>query len=167
MQNALKVEHITQELDKMGILNVVSIPLVKKFSVADSDYTPAAEANTDIVLPAKCIVLDVFVDVTTADAAITLDVGTDGSGSDDPDGFLDGVSLATAGIVKGALADGGVTKGALLREDVTGATKYAPTPDVSSGGETVTYTILTGADTAEFDIYVVYIDLTNVATPTS
>jgi len=136
---------------KMKKISVTSVP-------ADD-----SEIDTGWDLPAKCIVLDVFIDVTTAEATggtKTLDVGTNGSGSDDPDGFLDGVSVANFGIVRGSLASGGQTLGTLLHADEDGAGVLVPEPDTTSGGESVTYTA-GSADFAElhFDLYVVYIEI--------
>lgn len=130
---------------------------VKKLDItADFGNT---EQDTGWDLPTKCIVLDVFVDVTTADASQTLDVGTNGSGSDDPDGFLDGVSVNDTGVVKGTLASGGQTKGALLRADENGSGILVPEADVSSGGESVTFTGSDTTNTMRGSIYVLYIEL--------
>jgi len=136
--------------------------------------TDNTETDSGITLPEKCLVLDCFVDVLTVDATETVDVGTSGDASDDPHGFLDGVSLATAGIVRGAptVAAGANekyfsanTRGLLLSYMATGSDVATDTgiyyefPDGTSGGESVSYTTSLGTDTAVFDIYVVYIEL--------
>lgn len=133
------------------------VPKVKKLEIsADFDNS---EQDTGWTLPAKCVVLDVFLDVTTADASQTLDVGTDGSGSNDPDGFLDGVSVNDTGVVKGTLLNTGQTKGALLRADESGAGVLVPEFDVTSGGESITYTGSDTTNTMRGAIYVVYLEL--------
>lgn len=138
--------------------NNTILPKIKKIDI-DADFDDS-EQDTGFTLPDKAVVLDVFVDVTTADPSQTLDVGTDGSGSDDPDGFLDGIDVGTAtGIVKGSLASGSQTKGALLREDASGSGVLVPSIDVTSGGETVTYTGSDTTNTMRGSIYIVYFEL--------
>lgn len=57
------------------------------------------ETDTSFTFPAGgAIVLDAWLNVTDAEAASTIDVGTKGT-SNDPDGLLDGVSVATLGYV--------------------------------------------------------------------
>jgi hypothetical protein len=85
----------------------------------------------------------VWVDVTTAPTAGTtklIDVGTDGSGSNDPNGWLAGVSIATLGLHKGTLLSTGQTLGALLSVNEDGSGALVPEPDIASGGESITYT---------------------------
>ena len=129
--------------------------LVKK-SVVLKGGTETSETSTGFSLPTGAIVDDVHLYVHTVDATETVDVGTDGLGSNDPNGFLAGVSLATAGIVRGSLADGAVTRGALLYETTEAVTAHAPVRDVTSGGDAITYTCSAGTDTAVFDIIVEY-----------
>lgn len=112
----------------------------------------ATENDTGISLPAKCVVTGAFLDVTTAEATggtKTLDVGTDGSGSNDPDGFMDGISAAAIGVIVPTLASGAQTLGVLLSVDEDGAGALSPEPDGTSGGESITYT-LGSDDWAEF-----------------
>jgi len=156
---------------------------VKKLSI--SSTPTGAEQDTGFDLPAKSVVLDVYVDVTTQEATgatKTLDVGLlSGESGGDADGFLDGVSVAATGLVKGAFAQttgsnnnyvGAAathTRGALLTELLIAG------EDVSNGGDgiavagkhanngtavSVTYTAGSG-DWAEFrgDIYVVYMEI--------
>jgi hypothetical protein len=128
--------------------------LTKKISIsADFDNT---EQDTGWDLPTGAVVYDVVLNVTTADASQTLDVGTDGSGSNDPNGFLAGASVNATGLVKGTLDSGGQTRGALLYADESGAGVLVPEPDVSSGGESVTYTGSDTTNTMRGDIYIVY-----------
>lgn len=145
---------------------------IKKAHIASpADNT---ETATGIVLPSKCMVLDCFIDVKTVDATETVDIGTDGDGSNNPDGFLDGVSLATAGIVQGrntittgsnekyfsATTIGGLLQTFIAGSDVAGDVGTIDRfYDLTSGGEAVTYTTSSGTDTAVFDVYVVYIEL--------
>src|SRR5688572_17389996 len=65
-----------------------------------------SEQDTGVDIPAKCLVLDAYVDARTAEATgatKTLDVGLLSSESGgDADGFLDGVSVAATGVKTGA-----------------------------------------------------------------
>lgn len=114
----------------------------KFFVIPISVVAATTENDTGYDLPAKSIVKNVWMDITTAPTAGTsklIDVGTDGSGSNDPDGFLDGVSIASTGLAKGTLLNTGQTLGVLLAVDEDGAGALVPEPDISSGGESITY----------------------------
>lgn len=109
-----------------------------------------SEQDTGWDLPTKAVVLNAFVDVTTLEATgttKTVDVGLLSSETNgDADGFLDGVSVAAAGVKQGSLVAGSVTRGLLLRETVTGsgsATHSSPnTYSVSAGvARSVSYTL--------------------------
>lgn len=120
----------------------------------------ATERTTDFTLPTNAIVHDVMINVITADATETVDVGTEGT-SNDPNGFLAAVSLASTGLVAGDLADGAITLGALLYEETgTGAdVAYARRPCITAGGDPVSYTCSAGTDTAVFDIIIDYTEV--------
>lgn len=122
------------------------------------------ETTTAFTLPTNAIVRDVYINVITVDATETVDVGTAGT-SNDPNGFLSLASLATAGLVKGSLADGAITLGALLYEETgTGAdVAYAKTDCITAGGDPVTYTCSAGSDTAVFDIIIDYVEVVSEA----
>jgi len=128
--------------------------LVRKTAVIRCD-AQTTETQTGFTLPTNAIVHDVFLNVITVDATETVDVGTQGT-SNDPDGYLDGVSLATAGLVRGSLADGAVTLGALLFEITEATTAAARNPDITAGGDPISYTCSAGSDTAIFDIIIIY-----------
>jgi len=145
----------------------------------------AGENDTGWDLPAKAIVLDVIVEVETADAGETLDVGllsTETGG--DADGFLDGISLGSVGIVQGVLSitkTGGVnenyisavscTRGVLLRmlefelgSDVAGdhgfvAYERVPHYAGAVAAKSISYTGSTTIDTGAGKIYIIYADL--------
>ena len=133
---------------------------IRKQAVIRCD-AQTSETTTGFTFPAKAIVHDVFLNVITTDATETVDVGTAGT-SNDPDGFLDGASLATEGIVVGSLADGAVTRGALLNE-VTEATTAAARVPYAIGADPVTYTCSAGSDTAVFDIIIDYTEVVEEA----
>jgi hypothetical protein len=117
------------------------------FNVADQ-AGDATETPTGFVLPGA-VQPNVAIDVVTVDAAITLEVGTLASDSGDADGFIDAVSMATAGYIKPTLLASGDTMGALLSVlDSANAGDDAPEQDVTMIGKQVTYTLLTAADTA-------------------
>ena len=121
---------------------------------AIGDTTAATETDTGFNEPANALVTTAAVRISTVDAAITIDVGTDSGDSGDADGFLDGVSTAALGVVPGTLADGAATLGVLLSTDES-AGDLVPEPHVS-GGKSITYTLLTAADTAEGFILLPY-----------
>jgi len=133
--------------------------LINRTAVIRCD-AQTSETQTNFTLPTNAIVKDVFLNVITVDATETADVGTMGT-SNDPNGFLAGVSLATAGLVKGDLADGAITLGALLLEETgTGAdVAYAKAHDITAGGDPVSYTCSAGSDTAVFDIIIEYVEV--------
>jgi hypothetical protein len=115
----------------------------KFFVIPIAVVAATSENDTGYDLPAKSIVKNVWVDVTTAPTAGTtklIDVGTDGSGSNDPNGWLAGVSIATLGLHKGTLLSTGQTLGALLSVNEDGSGALVPEPDIASGGESITYT---------------------------
>lgn len=148
-----------------GDNNVANTPSAVRKIKSINVTTPAdgSENSTGWSLPTKAIVEKVWLDVTTAEATgatKTINIGTDGTGSNDPDGFLAGVSVAATGVVKGTLDSGGQTLGDLLVVDEDGAGALVPEDDVTSGGETITYTA-GSADWAEFEgtIYVQYVEI--------
>ena len=138
-----------------------STKFVAKTAVIRCD-AQTSETQTEFTLPASAIVRDVFLNVITVDATETVDVGTQGT-SNDPNGNLQGASLATAGLVFGSLADGAVTRGALLFEVTEAVTAAARKPDITAGGDPVSYTCSAGSDTAVFDIIIDYIDVVSEA----
>lgn len=133
-----------------------STKFVTKTAVIRCD-AQTTQTTTGLTLPAAAVVKDIYLNVITVDATETVDVGTDV----DPNGYLVAASLATAGLVKGILADGAVTLGALLFEETgTGAdVANARTVDITSGGDSVVYTCSAGSDTAVFDIIIEYTEV--------
>jgi len=132
----------------------VTTKLLRKTAIIGCD-AQTSETQTNFTLPTTAIVRDVMLNVITPDATETVDVGTMGT-SNDPNGFLSAVSLATVGLVKGSLADGSVTRGALLFEITEATTAAARTYDITAGGDPVSYTCSAGSDTAVFDILIEY-----------
>jgi len=149
--------------------------LVRVKKIAISANFTAGEKDTGWDLPAKAIVLDVFVDVTTADAGETLDVGLLSSESGgDADGFLDGISVNATGIQRpGVALDGGsayydtTLRGVLLRNFVQGAGTddrglYNSKPFMTDSvtAKSVSYTGSNGtSNTMRGAIYIVYVEL--------
>lgn len=123
--------------------------LVIPFAIADT--TANTETTTGFVHPSKGGVLpDVAVEVLTSDSGMTIDVGTLSTDSGDADGFIDGISLTSTGIVKATLTNGSVTKGALLKvQDSANAGDAAPEMNVSMQGKAITYTLSSSTDTGE------------------
>ena len=141
--------------------NNATTKFVRKTAVIRCD-AQTTETQTAFTLPTNAVVHDVFLNVITVDATETVDVGTAGT-SNDPDGFLIGASLATAGLVKGTLASTGQTRGALLYADESGAGVLVPEDSVAAGGDPVTYTCSAGSDTAVFDIIIDYTEVVTEA----
>ena len=120
-----------------------------------ADFPANTETDTGFDEPANAFWLPTpFVDVVDVDATETIDVGTEGSGSNDPNGFLAGVSVATAGIIKGTLLEAGQTLGALLSV-AESATDLVPEGSASTG-DNITATLSAGSDTASGRIYLPY-----------
>ena len=150
--NTYKLEANTKFIRKQAVIHC-------KGSDADN-----AERTTEFSLPTNAIVHDVYLNVITVDATETVDVGTEGT-SNDPNGLLAGVSLATAGLVAGDLADGAITLGALLLEETgTGAdVAYARRSCITAGGDPISFTCSAGTDTAVFDIIIDYTEVVDEA----
>lgn len=150
------------ELNQLDASVVGAASKVKIINMTASDFSDGTEVDTGWDLPANAIVKNVFVNVNTKEDTATtktIDVGTTGSGSDDPNGFLVGVSVAAAGVVKGTLVNGGQTLGALLAVDEDGAGALVPEADISSGGESVTVTAAEAFSEVDFDIVIEYVEL--------
>ena len=145
---------------KFFILNA-STKFINKTATIRCD-AQTSETQTEFTLPASAIVKDVFLNVITVDATETVDVGTQGT-SNDPNGYLAAASLATAGLVFGSLADGAVTRGALLFEITEATTAAARKPDITAGGDPISYTCSAGSDTAVFDIIIEYVEVVSEA----
>jgi opacity protein-like surface antigen len=122
-------------------LGPATYPLV--IPILFSESVAGAEVDTGWDLPAKVIVHDVYVDVTTAEATggtKTIDVGTLSTDSGDANGFLDGVSVAAIAVVKGTLLNTGQTLGALLSVDEDGAGALVPEGCVTPGSQSISWT---------------------------
>jgi hypothetical protein len=115
-------------------LFVIPMAVVAATTVNDTGYN----------MPAKAVVKEAFIDVTTAPTAGTtklVDVGFLNAGeSGDEDGLLDGASIASIALVGPSLANAAVTRGALLRQDEDGSGAYVPSWDYSAGTRSITYT---------------------------
>ena len=135
----------------------------------DVDVTGSnSEIDSGIDLPQKSLVLPwVSIEVLTAEATggtKTLTVGLLSSETaGDADGFMVGVSVATAGMIQPSIADGAITYGALLyTESGTGAdVAYAPTPHAVTGANAVSISMTAGSnDFAELSavVYIPYME---------
>lgn len=131
----------------------------KKIPISDRG---ASEVDTGFDLPAKAVVLDVWVDIRTLEATAstkTIDVGLLSSETGgDADGFLDGVSTASALAAQGTLTNGTLTLGALLRDASGVSVAYSRKNHLtdSVAAKSVTYT-LGGAHTeVAGDIHILY-----------
>lgn len=141
--------------DFQGPLRIVKIDL-------DADFGNT-EQSSGFAFPAKAIVTNVWLDVTTADTSQSLDVGTLSSASGDADGFLDGASVNALGLVGPGLPNGAATRGALLRDNEDGSGAWVPRHDFTAGGKTVTYTGSDTTNTVRGAIFIEYIDVSAIA----
>ena len=136
-----------------------------KINMTASDFSDDSEVDTNVELPDSSIVKRVFLNVNTAESTAstkTIDVGTD----NDSDGFLVGASVASTGLVAGAvdLTDvdsAGTTIGELLLETNTTNDTAVNILDTTSGGDSITVTAddAGGFDEADFDIIIEYIEV--------
>lgn len=134
------------------LVNKGELETIYTIPFAAADTTATVETNTGFPIPAGAMVLPtgVGINVSTADATETVDLGTLSTDSGDADGFIVGASVATVGTVKASLANGATTLGALLFvQDSANAGDKAPEANVSMGGKFITYTLSAGTDTAE------------------
>ncbi len=124
-----------------------------------------AETSTGFTIVGPTLIKDIDVFVTTTDTGETLEIGLDGTTSNDPDGLVDAVSVASLGapnigptVTSGTFEEfiAANTRGALLSTsqvgaDVTGDTGlYVKRTHLIGESETdanVTYTETTGGDT--------------------
>jgi hypothetical protein len=160
------------ELDASAVGGVIKIKTLPVTIVASTD-----EQDTGWNLPAKCAILDCWVDVTTKEDTgthKTIDVGTLSGDSGTADGFLDGASVAAVGVIKGEGATtgsagskywSGTTKGALLALYEVGSSDtdegyFVPVPCVSPGSLSVSYT-LPAIDYVELvaNIVIMYVEI--------
>jgi hypothetical protein len=102
------------------------LPVVKRYGINAAPN--GNEQKTNIVLPSTAVVMDVWLRVRTAETTgvtPTIDVGT----SNNPNGFLSGLSTASIGLFRGKITE--TTRGVLLVDDV-GTNNWAV--DTTSGG---------------------------------
>lgn len=146
-------------------LAVVKIPV----TATEAANTTATEKDTGFDLKAGWTVLDAWIVVNTVDEGETVDVGTDS----DADGFIDGASLATTGLVyPDAVVTAGTTetyysattRGALLADYIAGSNTandfglFHKKPYTVSTDIDLTFTTSEGTNTAAFDIYLLIYD---------
>ncbi len=145
---------------------------VKKITI--TGVSAASEIDSTFDLPAKAVVRDVYVDVTTAEVTGTtkaLDIGLLSSESGgDADGFVHQISVASTGIKRaGAALDGtnnwfvAGLRGALLARTVAGTNAddrglYIEFPHLSTSvtARSVTYTPASAFTEFRGSIYIVY-----------
>ncbi len=144
------------------------------FCVPVNDRTTGEKTPHAIPLKKGDIISRVFVHVKTAEATAatkTIDIGLNGTApDDDPDGLLDGVSTATAGLIRGStvVTVGGTetflastTIGVLLQDFLAGAnvagdvgTLVAKEHVVTQNDAVITYTLGSAHTELVADIYV-------------
>lgn len=157
-------------------LAVVKIPV----TATEAANTTATEKDTGFDLKAGWTVLDAWIVVNTVDSGATVDVGTNSnvSGVGVADGFIDGASLATTGLVyPDATVTAGLTetyysattRGALLADYIAGSNTahdfglFHKKPYTVAADIDLTFKTSSGTDTAAFDIYLLIYDPTPTA----
>jgi hypothetical protein len=155
-------------------LAVVKIPV----TATEAANTTATEKDTGFDLKAGWTVLDAWIVVNTADTGETVDVGTNSQDSGVADGFIDGASLATTGLVypDATVTAGGTetyysatTRGALLADYIAGSNTatdfglFHKKPYTVAADIDLTFKTSDGTDTAAFDIYLLIYDPTPTA----
>lgn len=158
----------------LGLLRYNKFLKIKKIPI--TGLATGAETDTGFVLPDDAVVMDIFLKVVTPVSGKTIDIGTDGTGSNDPNGFASALSVATAGIVRpqGVVSTGSSetyysanTRGELLSDYLAGTDAasdfgiYREKPDVSSGGDKVTYTPESATAALVAELYIVYFNLSD------
>lgn len=148
----LFIEDVDEGLADIAV-DVTNRNQVAKIPYSITDTTATTETDTGFDLPYNSVVqpwpgvLPLAVDATE-----DIDVGILSSETaGDADGFIDGVSVATAVYSKATLLTSGDTMGALLSvQDSANAGDDAPEPYpiVSANGRSVSYTLSAGTDTA-------------------
>lgn len=122
----------------------------------------ATETQSAFTVPSRAMLLpNPAVHVIEADATETIDVGTMGT-SNDPDGFLDGIAVsgAAGSVTPGTLTNGAATLGVLFSvQDSANSGDLVPEADVTAGAaaDPISWTLTTGADTAQGFILLPYI----------
>lgn len=136
-----------------GAIKTMVIPFIQKTSEFDSTYD----------LPEGAVVLGAFVDVVTNVASSTIDVGILSSeAGGDADGFIDGMSCATAGkivpITWDASADADNTIGLLISNAMLGGTNnYGRIPVMwVCDGTAISVSYTTSAHAITGNIYIMY-----------
>lgn len=122
--------------------------LVQPFDLLDTAATTETDYGFDF--PTNSLILPwAAVHVATNESAKTIDVGLkSGESGGDADGFLVAASVATAGLVRGALV-GTDTLGALLKEDTNGSSVLVPaTYKVGATAVSLTFTLSSGTTAA-------------------
>lgn len=154
---------------------VTFTPKVDVVRVTASQVTHNVETDTGYNLPANAIVLDVFLNVITAETTAstkTVDIGLLSSESGgDTDGFGAGLSLATAGLVRptrtvAAGVFSAATRGALLADFTAGTNSddrglYSEKPFLTKSvtAKSLVLKLANNAfSEAVFDINIVYIE---------
>lgn len=136
-----------------------------KFPFCYADCVVASEKDTGFDLPAGAFVLPHCGVLTkVADSGITIEAGLYSSESGgDADGFIDAVSVASAVLAKVAITNGSNTLGALFEVQDSanaGDLTHEAYPITGAAAVSVTYTLSSGADTADGFLIIPYL-LTN------
>ena len=108
---------------------------VEQITLTAATHFTASEVTTSFTFPSKAIVYGGWIDMTTGAGSGTIDVGTDGT-SNDPDGILDGLNIASSGI---KVPDISYTNHSLISGRYVSSTRFgALTHEIELGGNSDT-----------------------------
>lgn len=143
------------ELNGLDLSVVGAVAKTKMLPFTTTAGTTAV--STGFTFPTKAVLLNAFIDCTTADSGKTLSVG-DGAGSANE--FLATITIGSTGVKVPSLAAGSVTLGSSLIETVTdsGSATHSARKWASVGGVAVSYKTSAAATTAG-NIFLQYIEL--------
>lgn len=139
---------------KPGAIHRINIDLMRlqqtlvfPFSVTDAGANAEYDTGLDLVKDVSVLPWGSGIYVGTVDSGIVIDVGTDStSGANDPDGFMDGVSVATAGNIAHKVGYTIGTNSILV--DVTGGTEEWTTGELWHPANTKSASKAEGTDSA-------------------
>lgn len=129
-------------IDRQQLTHQLVIPIA---------FNNNSETDTEFTIVAGTLIEDILLSVETVDAGETIDVGTDGTTTNDPNGLIAAASIATAGFVAlggipnvGSTSDyfNGVVYGVLLATFINGSDS-----GTDSGGVTRKSTLIGAAET--------------------
>lgn len=133
--------------------------MVVPFHITDFPANTETDTGFDITTTMAMLPNPVL-QITAIDTGIVLDVGTDGSGSNDPDGLIEDGVMDALGLVVPKVTNSAKTLGALLYvQDSANAGDEAPSAFAETTSENLTITPAASADTCAGYVILPYLNL--------